>query len=44
MYNKDIYQLLEYGKFLKRKLIQLYFDLEMKIIKILIVLKKLLMI
>ena len=28
MYNKDIYQLLEYGKFLKNELMQLYFDLE----------------
>ena len=28
MYNKNIYELLEYGKFLKRELEQLYFDLE----------------
>ena len=28
MYNKNIYQLLEYGKFLKKELLGLYFDLE----------------
>ena len=28
MYNKDIYQLLKYGKFLKKELLELYFDLE----------------
>ena len=28
MYNKNIYELLEYGKFLKREVEELYFDLE----------------